>query len=294
MESRTVFVSSENRDQTIFPNGNSYTLYLKEPIKEIRQVELLHASVPNSIYNVTDGSDVLSLSNVVATGLSQTLGDLTTFSIPEGFYGATGLASSITNASSNVSGVTVTYLVNEGKMLFARDTTTTGPFGLYIRTNEMAGLLGFDTSRVGNVIMSSNVVVEVDQNLPLYSDNTIYRGKEFIKSDSVVNMAVHESIFLDIEELKSQFNQDATALNQSGTMTRSFGMIPLDVSSGEIKRFKESTDYKMVVDYAHPIERLDRLTVKWVDRLGQLVTFNGLEDNSFVLKVNTNRKNMCI
>ena len=158
----------------------------------------------------------------------------------------------------------------------------------------MSNLLGFDSP--GVVYMSSNVAVETDLDIPLYSDNQVYRNKEFIKSNKVANLAPNNGIFLDIKELRSQFNQDAKAITgntTSGqTMERSFGFIPMDVSSGDIKRFNKNTDYEMGVDYIYPIQRLERLTVEWVDRNGRRVSFNGLEDNSFVLKVHTLRRNL--
>jgi hypothetical protein len=70
-------------------------------------------------------------------------------------------------------------------------------------------------------------------------------------------------------------------------------MIPMDVSSGFIKRFKKSTDYDLSIRYPYPIQKLDRLTVNWIDRNGNLVNFNGADANSFILRFHTLRKNMC-
>lgn len=293
METRTVFVSSENRDTALYPYGNNYTLHLNTPIKDIARVELLHATVPNSLFNLRNGTAVIGLSNTTTNTLSQASSDLTFFSIPLGFYGGTGIASAITNASSNLTGITVTYLANEGRFMLYRDVSY-GPFGFYSNTSEFSSLLGFNTT--GSVYMSSNVAVETDLDIPLYSDNQVYRNKEFIKSDKVANLAPNNGIFLDIQELRTQFNQDAKAITGNTTsgqsMSRSFGMIPMDVSSGEIKRFNKNTDYDMTVDYIYPIRKLDRFTVEWVDRDGQRVSFNGLEDNSFVLKIHTLRTNL--
>ena len=288
METHTIFVSSENRDTSVYAYGNSYVIPLVTPIREITSVELLHASIPNSIYNLTDGTGVFSMSNVITNGLAQNLGDLSTFSLPNGFYGATGLANYITQASSNVTGVTCNYLQNEGKFLFTR-ASTIGPFGFYSNTNELSRMIGFEDSATQTVIMSSNVAFAGPQDFPLYSDNLLYRNKEFIKSQKVVNLSPNEGIFLDIQELRTNFTQDAG----SGSANRSFGIIPLDVASGSIKRFKQMTDYMLEVKYPSPIPKLDRLTVRWTDRYGSLVSFNGLEDNSFTLKINTRRVNSC-
>ena len=286
-ETRNVFVSSENRDTILYPNGNSYTLHLTTPIKDISKVELLHASVPNTMYNLTNGSNVVAFSNATSS-----IGDpLTYFSLPVGFYGATVLSEQIQNAVSNTSDIVVDYLDAEGKFLFTRD----GPFQMEPGTTEMAKLLGFDDT---TTLTSTNVAVETGLNLPLYSDNLLYRGKEFIKSTNVVNLNANEGVFLDIEELRTIFNEDAKAITgntTSGqTMARSFGLIPMDIAAGAVKSFKKFSDYDLNIDYPNPIRKLERLTVRWVDKNGQPLNFTGLNDNSFVLRFHTLLQNLCI
>ena len=181
----------------------------------------------------------------------------------------------------------VAYLQNEGKFLFTRPGAV-GPFGLYSNTQEFSRLLGLEDTDTQNVIMSSNVAFAGPQDFPLYSDDLLYRGKDFIKSSKVVNLAPNEGIFLDIEELRTNFTQDAGA----GAANRAFGIIPMDVASGQIKRFKASTDYHMRVEYPSPIPTMDRLTVRWTDRYGVPVKFNGWK-TTFALKIYTRRVNLC-
>ena len=301
-EIRNIFCSSESRNVTTSPYGNSYTLYLTTPIKDIFKVELLHASVPNTLYNLTLNSGVIAFSNALTT--QGTPGDtdtssLTFFSIPKGYYSAPTLATEITNAVSNNTGISVTYLTNEGKFLFER-ATSGNTFSMYSNTSELSSLLGFTSSNTNVLINSSNVAVETDLDLPLYSDNSRYIDKNFVKSDHVVNLNPNEGIFLDIEELRTQYNEDAVGLDGGslGTysghnMSRSFGLIPMDVVSGSIKRFKKTSDFDFCIEYTRPIEKLSRLTVRWVDKNGQIVDFNGLNDNSFLLRCHTLRKNLC-
>ena len=268
VEIKNLFVSSENRDTTIYPHGNTYVVELNTPIKDIRRIELLYASVPNTIYNVTDGTDVITI-------------DSDTFGIPEGFYSGSGLATEITNAVNTVSGVTVTYLQNEGKFLFTKATS----FDLEIKTAEMRNLLGLDENN------SSTTVEPVgSETIPLYSNNSRYSGKHFVKSTTIADLQPDQGIFLDIEELRTIYNEDASRDGQS--MRRTFGIIPMDVNGGQIKNFKKTTDYDMVVDYSNPIRKLDRLTINWVNRLGLPVNFNGKNDNSFLLRLHTLRTNL--
>ncbi len=288
IEVKNVFVTSENRDTTLFPYGNAYTLYLTNPIKNIKKVELVYASVPNTLFNLTSNANFISFSNTTTQFMSN-LSNITSFSIAQGFYGASGLATEITNAISNATAISVTYLTSEGKFLFTR-ATSTGPFTMCIRTEEAARLLGFSSSVVGTAINSSNVPVQTSLTVPIYSDNVTYRGNEFIKSTTIADLNVAEGLFLDVEELRTICNENADKLasgldTTSGqTPSRSLGIIPLDVVSGAVKKFKKSTDYDLEVSYPYPIQKINKLTVKWLDKTGQTVSFGGSDDNSFLLR----------
>jgi len=288
---KNIFVTSQNRNTSLYPYGNSYTLFLNNTIKQIKRVELVNASVPNTLYNISNGSNIISVSNVSGSYL--------TFSVPNGFYSAPGLTTELGYAFGNATGVSVQYISNEGKMLF----TSTTSFNFIINTTELAPLLGFPVSAVG-AIQTSQIVSSTpsSQVYPLYCDNTQYRGLYWIKSPNVVTMVATDGIFLDIQELRNLNNEDAQSLTQQGpgktptnvgqtfqtysggNVQRTFGIIPLDVSSGVIKRFKKYTDYDMEVEFPYPIQKLDRLTIRWTDVYGNVVSFNGLDDNSFMLR----------
>jgi hypothetical protein len=289
IEVKNVFVTSENRDTSQFPSGNAYTLYLTNPIKNIRKVELVYASVPNTLFNLTSNANFISFSNTTTQGMSN-LSNLTSFSIAQGFYGASGLATEITNAVGNATAITASYLSSEGKFLFTRTTAAAGPFTMSINTAETARLLGFPASVVGTAINSSNVAVGTSLQIPVYSDNVTYRGLEFIKSTTIADLNVAEGLFLDVEELRTICNENADKLatgldTTSGqTPSRSLGIIPLDVVSGSVKKFKKSTDYDLEVSYPYPIQKINKLTVKWLDKTGQVVSFGGSDDNSFLLR----------
>lgn len=281
LEVKNLYVSSENRNTTLFPYGNSYTLYLDTPIKDITMVELLYASVPNTMYNLTNGTNVIGFSATSDT--TPTPGAEIMQTLPSGFYGATGLATEITNAVYLSSNITVTWLQNEGVYYFSRPD---GPFYMNVATNQMATLLGFPGA--GEYASSNN---------PAYNNNLRYTGKYYLVSPTLANLNAYDGVFLDIEELRSIFNECCPMgqpNNQSSqNASRSFGMIPLDVSSGCIKKFKKCTDYDAKIDYMYPIRKLDRLTIRWTDKYNNLLNFNGYEDNTFILRLHTLRQNLC-
>jgi len=248
------------------------------------------------MYNLTDGSNVIAFSNAITLS-TPTPSELTIYSIPTGFYSASGLATELTNAASNnTGGLSVTYNSSQGKFLFKRAKNPSNTFTMNVMSSSLATMLGLTAS---TMINSQSVAVETDANLPLFSDNSTYVDQNFVRSTTIANLNPNEGIFLDINELRTSLNEQGMKVSGSnGTysgqnMTRSFGMIPMDVSGGAIKRFKKTSDFDFGIDYPYPIQTLDRLSVEWIDKNGQRVDFNGLNDNSFLLRFHTLRRNIC-
>ena len=277
-EIKNIYVTSSNRDVSKDPYGNSYTLYLTTQIKDITNVELLYASIPNTMYNLNNGTDVIGFtSNVSPSIVYQTL--------PMGFYGACNLATEIYNAEFLSSNVTVSFNQPEGKFLFLCNTA----FQMDIVTQELASLMGFSSTGIHTAIQASTTP---------YANNLRYINKYYIKSDFVVDMNVNDGVFLDIQELRTMYNECAPrgsplGTTNNNTANRSFGMIPMDVSSGTIKRYTKGSEFDSQIDYTYPIQKLDRLTISWTDKTGKLLNFNGAEDNSMILRFHTLRKNLC-
>lgn len=68
-----VYVDSNNRDASLFPNSNSYTLYLSTPIYNVSRVEVLSAMLPNvysSQYLTLDIVELRSTQTLVASALT--------------------------------------------------------------------------------------------------------------------------------------------------------------------------------------------------------------------------------
>ena len=293
-EVKNIYITSTNRNTSQYPYGNSYTLYLTTPIKDITNVELLYAIVPNTMYNVNNGINVIGFTDV-----GNTINNCVLTTIPPGFYGSTTLSNAIYSATKYSSNVSCSFLSAEGRFFFTRPTS----FTMNVMTQELASLLGFSFPCSINAIDSSTTP---------YVNDLRYSGLWYIKSQNVVDMNVNDGIFLDIQELRTMYNEctptgfpfsnmnnsNALVTNQgsltfNSTANRSFGMIPMDVSSGCIKRFKKSADFDSQIDYPYPLQKIDRLTVSWTDKTGTLLSFNGAEDNAMILRFHTLRKNLC-
>jgi len=257
---RLVVVDSKDRDMNVYPEGNNYVIHLSSHIKNISRVDLVSARLPNTIYNLT------STSNVMTVGTSN-------ISLTAGFYGAGGISMALTSA-----GLTTAYLSSEGKFMFS----SVSPFNINVTSLEFAIMLGMNL----NYIYSGTLATSTDP---------AYNGQYILRSDKIVNLSINEFVYLDIDELRTPSHVSTGSL-VAGTDTvtgsnagRSFAPIIMDVGSACIKNFKE-TEYKISVTYPEPIGTLSRLTVRWYDRNGSLLNFRGLETNAFVLRIHTERE----
>jgi hypothetical protein len=205
--------------------------------------------------------------------------------VPVGFYSAPTLATALYSATSYSANVAIGYIEAEGRFIFTRPTS----FVMNVATQELASLLGFE--------FPCNITA-TDASTTDYANNLVYRNLWFIKSTRVVDMNVNDAMFLDVQELRTMYNECApmgspynTTVNN--TANRSFGMIPINVPNGSINKFAQQKDFSLEINYPYPLQKLDRLTVNWVDKTGRLLSFNGAEDNSVMLRFYTLRKNLC-
>ena len=261
MTTRLLFADSKNRDVALYPSGNSYVLHLTTPIKDIERVDLVSARVPNTMANLSRGSNVISISS-------------SNVSINPGFYSVYGLAQALTNSFVSLGGTVVDYLPDEGHFLFS----SAASFTVFIHSQELATMLGLTRG----IMYTSALAGPTDPS---------YTGKYIIRSTTLVDLSLNDYIFLDIDELRTPSHVDTGALvSSSGTVSgsnanRNFAPVILDVGSGCIKNFHENKDYNVSVTYPEPIASLQRLTVRWVDKSGAPLNFRGWETNAFVLRL---------
>ena len=267
----TLYVDSRQRDVTLYPSGNSYTLFLQSPVHNISQVDLISAKIPNTMYNITTSSNVLIIDSSFGSS---------NVALNPGFYSTCSLVDTFNN-TSQVSDVMIDYLDAEGKFIF-----TGGLTSVTTLTQEIADILGLP---LGTTQAS------------FISENAVYKGlypaaKSYVVSSNIVSLETNDYIWLDIEEFRTPFTTDARKLvlnpqgvytTTSNTSARSFAIIPMDVPSGGIKSFREAADYPVYVTFPSRLDSLDRLTISWLDRNGKPLDFHGLDVNSFTLRLHT-------
>jgi hypothetical protein len=208
------------------------------------------------MYNLTNGSNVLAI-------------DSSNISLNNGFYSIYGLTQALSDA---LTPVTVTYLPDEGKVLFSNAFT----FSIKINSPELGAMIGLTGSSTAALATGTDPT---------------YATKYIIRSTTLVDLSLNDYVFLDVEELRTPTHVDARALVGStgtvsgGNANRSFAPIIMDVGSACIKNFHENKDYRISVAYPEPINVLQRLTVRWYDRDGNLINFRGWDTNAFVLRL---------
>ena len=263
-----LYADSIQRDTTLYPSGNSYTLHLTNPLKNVTKIDLVAAIIPNTMYNYTSTSNAFQIntSNI--------------FFNP-GFYSTTSLVTAFNTSAQVASNVaTLAYLSGEGKFIFYGTLTS-----LTCTDPDIARMFGLPIGTTNADSLATNAQ---------YAG--MFNGSNFIKSTSVVDINMTESVWLDISEFRTPLTLDARRLvardsgqvtTEGNTAATSFALIPMDVNSGTFKSFKEESDYHVSVQFPSRIDSLERLTVTWRDRYGVPLIFNGLETNSFVIRVHT-------
>lgn len=253
---RLLFADSKNRDVQLYPSGSSYILHLTTPLKNIERVDLVSARVPNTMYNLTSGSNVIAVNS-------------SNVSMNPGFYSVYGLAQALTTST-----LTLEYMPDEGRFLFSNLAS----FTILIHSEELAKMLGL----VQGITYTSALATSTDP---------AYAGKYILRSSTLVDLSLNEYVFLDVDELRTPHHVDTGSLQgNTGTVSgsnanRNFAPVIMDVGSGCIKNFHENKDYRVSVQYPEPIASLQRLTVRWVDKSGRPLDFGGWDTNAFVLRI---------
>ncbi len=253
-----VHVDSKNRDTALYPYGNAYVLHLPTTIKDVVRVDLVSAKVPNTLYNLTDGSNVLSTASLSSN-----------VSMNPGFYSAQLLADEL-NERLDIREA-IQYSQAEGKFLYLTNESTSS---ITVYSQELAKMLGLDANKTYTV---SSLDVAVS-------------GFSYaVKSERIADFSLNEFVFLDIEEFRSPFFSDAKSMPLSGTNAGNmFAAIPMDVPSTLVKTFKENTDYVVSMPM-NPRQTVSRLTIHWYDKNLRPLNFQGFENNGFLLRLHTDR-----
>ena len=141
MKVHTLDIDSSERDPILYPNQNSYTIELKNPVYNVSKIKLLSAKIPNSQLILNSTNNTFSIDNIEFS--------LTNTNYSNGFNLASDLELLISAPQSNVS--SVTFDPDTNSLLFSNTGTATNPdptlhpFSLQF----YSGVNGYNSEEIG-------------------------------------------------------------------------------------------------------------------------------------------------
>jgi len=294
MKVHTVTVESFNRDVERFPDPAKYVVYLPNVIHNVHRVELVNCKVPNTVMNLTDGTNCLELSD--------TTGRVIIFSIADGFYTPELLLEEFNRSIKNLTKISMRYRSGQGKFQLYRKVNLNTPFIVRINSPALANLLGFD---VGQTYTSAQISVpnsttfnNVTEVLPLgayHDDYGVLSGSSYVSHQQVwsphlCSFDKFGYVYLDIDEFRNPLVTTGLRSATNGVVGQSqftFAPILLEEGSFGIKYFHEETDSTVGINLDPKIDKLSKISVNWRGSDGNLVDFAGVDFNAFQLRIHS-------
>ena len=264
----TVQVDSRDRGSTT-QDANNYVMHLTEPVKHIKDVIIRDIQVPNSTYNVVDGKNTFTLDNGVGT-----------VTLEPGSYSGLDLASHVFNITTGQGTLdptwNIVYRTGSKKFVFTQANTT---FSVTFGSTELADTFGFNNTTAYPSTTTT----------PTYYFDDVTLQANFLASDRIANLVKDKYFYLEIAELGDPRVQTAKRSDATGfagnNLSRIFGKVPAYAGPGSDIFFDRNSAFKLNRSYVSPLSSLARLSVKWMNYKGDLLNFNGIDDNSFTLEL---------
>jgi hypothetical protein len=310
---KDISVKSENRNATLYPNPNSYSINLNTNLKKIYKAEIIALNVPAATdvaVNITNSSNRLYFSYTnsgTVTGYLEIQAG--TYLNPSAVASEVqSQLSTVLTAAGKTSTITVTYNTNLNRYMFIDSQSSAAQFTIYpingstltgytvsnsigssmkLLTQISTGPINVNTDSNGNLYISAATAGNYggwggSNTVPLNNTTESIFGNS-IASDLVL---VDCSIFLSLGVL----NGDTLLIvpDQSGNNVNIppvFCQIPNNTaaSSATTKTlFAEPAIWSGVSFYNPPISNLDKLDVKWYDESGTLIN---ILDHCFSIRV---------
>lgn len=257
-----VHVDSTKRDTTLYPYGNSYTVSLATPIRNVQCIELVSAIIPNTLYTFTSGTFTYNG---------------TSYTIPSGFYSPEQMAATLQTLTE----LKVVFLPQELRFVFSSHAS----FTLTV-SGDFIQLLGNPS---GTSVSSDGTPYQYDRYYIRSSTPCTLVQNEYVTLDieefhSQHFISTQKNAVTETEPIPNT-NRYIIKNTLNKLITHPFAYIPMDVPPGHYKNFTEKRDFGVTVHTFIP--RLDRLTVRWLDTDGRPIAFNGVESHAFVLRIHS-------
>lgn len=246
-----LIIDSRDRDSATYPNSNNYIYFLEKEYRNIVEIELVQAFIPNSGYTITSNNNQIIINGAFTT---ITNGDYTEDDEPAN---KTKLSEHLTNSIADIE---VTYDYNTKKYKIKN-------------TSAAQITISFQGSEILN---DGNSYSPPKYN---YNDNSLgpllgFLPKEYtiasgdcIEADNIADFDACKFVLLQIPEFDR-----LKSINEN--IEKSFALIPF---SDTLMYFDNTKNYGNIKLFNPPMYRLNKLQIVFRDRLGNLFDFSGRE-----------------
>jgi hypothetical protein len=258
-----IHIDSSLVDATRGFTDSSYKVFFKSPLRHVIRADVAYAEIPYMKFNVLSGSNTVQIDEDLTTPASNSF----TVHIPPGFYTETELATEferVLNLQTTAADSTyvVTYLRSQGKF-HVSNTAATNLNWFRINTSTMATLMGFTANQVNTTVLAG------------YDANDTYYQNAAV-SDTFVNISTDPSLYLSVAELNQAFFELSYDRSTFPVSDRYFARFSADVGAGSYIYYNNNSGYPMFSEYFPRIERLDMLTIDWIDSNGNPIDFQNV------------------
>lgn len=261
-----IHVDSRSRDTTLYPFSNSYTVFLNKPITNVTRVDLVSAIVTNPFTSGTSNAYLWLDITELRTPSTYTASKLTLTNVGPLASPTVGIAT-----IGTVNGTTVAGQANQVYTNVASTATGNGTGARFTVTRSGTGAVSAVTLAVagsGYSVGDTITIAGASMGGATPADNITF---------TVATVGTNQI----------QRNQPS-----SQTPATSFAAIPINVATNFQQTYREMSDYPWSVAYPSRLDSIERLTIRWLDYQGSVVTFGTggsttYDPNMFILRVYT-------
>lgn len=258
LQNHYVVIDSNARNLSEYPSESNYRVSLPTSFKEVVELELLQASVPNCIQTVTATANVIVFQESADTLLS--VAPTLRATVAPGVYERADLLSAVQTAMNAVSSFSyrVTLQPNTHRITVARHAPgASDVFTLHADAPQsLATVLGFDART--------------------YTGNTSY------EADRPYEDQPHPYVLLHLENVPSRVMGSHTACTGA--------YLPVFFDHGtplwSRKVYSSALDFQHVVTFVPPLESLSVLHIHWKTADNEDVPFSG-QNHQLVFRIAT-------
>jgi len=246
-----LIVDSRDRNYTIYPDPHEYIYFLEKEYRNIVEIELVQAFIPNSGYTITDNNNQIILNETI---VSISNGDYNEDDEPSAKTKLSEyLTSKITDIEvtynyntkkykiKNIGGVPITISFRGSEIL--NDGSSYSPPKYNYNENSLGPLLGF-----------------------LPNEYTIASG-DCIEGENIADFDACKYVLLQIPEFDR-----LKSINEN--IEKSFALIPF---SDTLMYFDNTKNYGNIKLFNPPMYRLNKIHINFKNRHGKYFDFSGRE-----------------